>query len=255
MNYLQLCQRLHQEIGAGPGEPGDFPTAVAGQTGLLRQIVTWVDQAWEEIQLSQRWWLWMRGESIGQELVPAGDNSILLTGAASDFDELLVYSESWRPPYMALGGSPFLLMYRDDVGTKDNQEVYVLPWQEYTGYYDSDRWGESTGRPRFGAMSVDNKTFRFFPKADVPYRLQYQYRKALQKLTADATVPALPEKYHILIVYLAMVYYGRSNENNRVSKYFGNGLFDRSVPSSPLVKLYSDLCNEQLPVISAFGER
>lgn len=255
MNYLQLCQRLHQELGIGPGDPGDFPTAVASQTGQLKQIVTWINQAWTEIQFSQRAWLWMQGEAIGVETVNTGDKEVVLLGASADYDELLPYNSGWRPPYVTMGDSAFILMHMVSVGTQDNQEVYIVPWKEFNGYYDSDRWGNTQGRPRHCALSPDKKTLRIFPRVSEPYKLQYQYRKKVQTLTADADVPLLPTKYHMLIVYLAHVYYLRTNENNRLRNVFGNGLDDRSVPSSPMVKMYNDLCNEQLPTISGFGER
>lgn len=61
MTYLELCQRLHLELGIGQGPPGTKPTAVTGQADKLLQIVTWVDQAWQEIQLAQEHgcWRWM----------------------------------------------------------------------------------------------------------------------------------------------------------------------------------------------------
>ena len=61
MTYLELCQRLHLELGIGQGSPGTKPSAVTGQADKLLQIVTWVAQAWQEIQLAQEKgaWSWM----------------------------------------------------------------------------------------------------------------------------------------------------------------------------------------------------
>lgn len=65
MNYLELCQRLHLELGIGQGGIGTKPDAVNGQSDKLLQIVTWINQAWTEIQLAQGKgaWRWMLDEA------------------------------------------------------------------------------------------------------------------------------------------------------------------------------------------------
>ena len=59
MNYLQLAQRLHAEIGGGPGDPGTQPTTVVAQSGKLKRYCDWTQQAYVDLQLSQPW-RWMR---------------------------------------------------------------------------------------------------------------------------------------------------------------------------------------------------
>lgn len=54
MNYLQLCQRTHQECGLS----GQGPQAVTNQNGVNAKLVAWVQQAWNEIQLRRPDWRW-----------------------------------------------------------------------------------------------------------------------------------------------------------------------------------------------------
>ena len=63
MNFLELCKRVHQELGAGDGSlPGTVPTTVTSQTGDLLRIVGWVQRAWEEIQATHEDWLFLQRE-------------------------------------------------------------------------------------------------------------------------------------------------------------------------------------------------
>jgi len=239
VNRLTLTQRLNQEIG---GET-TVPTTTIGQTGELLRYVNWIDQAWLEIQEAQRTWRFMLAESTSNDTLALGAVTVTLTGASSDYEELR--------PYFG-HRCPFVLFYKSSIGTTDCQEVELLPWAEFHGFYDSGKFANTSGRPQFCSRAPDG-TLKVFPKADVAYGVKYEYRKTPQTFAADATVPSLPVKYHQLIVYLALCYYGRSNESNRVLRWLGNGLDDWSVPSSPLTTLYRQLCAEQLNPIIMHG--
>ncbi|RME56466.1 hypothetical protein D6779_10580, partial [Candidatus Parcubacteria bacterium] len=65
MNYLQLCQRLREKVGAS----GEGPLSVAGQRGEYARIVNWIDEAWIEVQRLHNTWAWMHKEASGS-LVP-----------------------------------------------------------------------------------------------------------------------------------------------------------------------------------------
>ncbi len=187
----------------------------------------------------------MMDEAIGEETITVGSNSVTLLGDNTDFDELR--------PYMD-GDTPYILVYKDSVGVTDSQPVWLRPLSEFNGFYDSGRFGDSSGRPRDCAINADG-ALRFFPKADVVYRLKYKYRKTVQNLAANGDNPLMPAKYHDMIMYLALCYYARSTEATRILDWLGTGLQDRSRPNSPLTQLYQSLCNEQLPEVSWFGER
>lgn len=236
MNFLALCQRYIFEVGDS-GETGALPTTTVAQTGKMLKAVTNVNQAYTDLQNKQQNWEWRNAEATGVETISAGVKTVTLLGASSDFDELR--------PYFTDLGKPYIQIYLSSVGITDQQNLYILPWQEFAGYYDSDRF-TSTGRPQYAAIAPD-RTLKLWPTTDAVYKLKYRYRKTIQSMAADATTPALPDKYHMLIVYMAMVYYGMSNESNRVLTTLGTGVDDKRAPNSPMVSMYRDLCNEQLP--------
>ncbi len=236
MNYLQLCQRLHQEIGGGPGPPGSQPTTVSGQSGDNLRLVTWINQAYTEIQEACRNWLWMM--TTGSRQITTGNSTVALTGI-TDFDGLL--------PFQSESCVPYILCQKTSVGATDQQPCYYISYDDFTGFYDRGTW-VTRGRPIHFSVTPDN-TLTVFTKVDVDYTFTFRYRKAVQTLAADSDTPTLPVKFHMLIVYLAMAYYGLSNESNRINKNYGLGLWDDTAPSSPLTTMFRRLRNEQLAEI------
>lgn len=84
MTYLELCKRFHLELNAGAGEnPGTVPTAVSGQTGLAARIVAWINQAWAEIQSSQRDWRWMIRTSSFNTVAGQQDYTVTATSQSA----------------------------------------------------------------------------------------------------------------------------------------------------------------------------
>lgn len=55
MNYLDLCKRVSQEAGYS----GSGPSKVTGQTGEMQRVVSWVQDAWIELQQQQKYWRFM----------------------------------------------------------------------------------------------------------------------------------------------------------------------------------------------------
>lgn len=97
MTFLELCQRLRQEVGAA----GNGPPSVASQTGEYARLVGWVQTAWREIQNERRWLFdWAQGAVELSSL----DTQYALPG---DFDE-------WNPGTLRAGGNP----------------ISVVPWSE-----------------------------------------------------------------------------------------------------------------------------
>ncbi len=240
MDYLALLNRFASEA--------DLSTTFSATTGLTGQdlrAAQWVNQAYTEIQESKSAWNWRKAEATGVETIAIGDTSVTLLGASANFEKLLPYDPT---------GHPFVLFYQNAVGVTDAQECYLLPYHEFNGYYDSGRFNNSSGRPQFCTITPTG-TLRFFPKADVAYKIKYAHTTTLQTLSATSDTPVMPTRYHMLIVYLALTYYGASNEVNRIVQRLGVGLNDPDAPKgSPLRTMYRDLCRDQLQGMSYFGE-
>lgn len=242
MNYLALTKRLGLEIDAGPGDPGTTPTTVTSQTGELLRRVTWINQAYEEIQQAKACWRWMIGTADGVDSIAIGASNFTPQGSDGTIDRILPYDPD---------GNQFILMYQLSIGVTDAQPVYLLPWEEFNGLYNSGQFDGTRGRPTYCAVDPQGDV-AFFPTADVAYSPKYQYKGPIETLSTDSQTPTMPAKYHMLIVYLALCYYARSNEANRIQQWLGNGLGE-GPPGSPLVKMYRDLCRDQMPQPTYFG--
>lgn len=240
MNYLQLCQRAHQEIHGGHDGTA-FPTAVTSQTGEALRVVTWVAQAWTDIQDSQTFWLWMY--KTGTLNTSAGTAEYTISSSIADFRQV------W--PFVSAERDPYIWAHKSSVGATDQQPVFLVPWTEFNGFYNRGNFN-TQGRPRWCAISPTKK-IHLFPVPDDTYVLTIPYRKTNQTLSANTDTPEMPDNFHMLIVDVAQMYYGGSNTSNRVLDFYGAGIGDDSRPKSPAYARYKQLCNEQLPSFSFMG--
>lgn len=173
MTFLQLCQRLRQEVGAA----GSGPANVVSQSGEYARLVSWVQQAWTEIQLSRQNWgfAWKEGEVV----------------VDADFREFSPPADfhAWDERTLRLAG----------------KELRYLPWDEFRERYRDD---SGHTHPTYititpsGSFKLDTT-----PEADNQY-ITFEYWRKAQILTESEDVPRLPELYHLLIVYRAMINYG-----------------------------------------------
>lgn len=173
MTFLQLCQRLRQEVGAA----GSGPANVISQSGEYARLVSWVQQAWLEIQLSR--------DNLGfawKEGAVEVDADFREFSPPSDF-------QNWDEDTLRLAG----------------HELRYLPWDEFR-----ERYREDSGRKHPSIITITPAgTFKLdtTPEADNQH-ITFEYWRTAQTLTESEDVPRLPELYHLLIVYRAMINYG-----------------------------------------------
>lgn len=232
MNRKQLAQRVNQEIGGDGTVPTDTTTA----TGEALRYVNWVDQAWVDIQSSQDYWLWMIGTATTASAITVGVSSITLAGASSDYDNLI--------PYLSCG-QPYILMFETALGSSDSKELWILSDQEFAGYNDNPSMQVQNSRPQYAAIAPDG-TLKLWPPANTTYSINYRYKKDYQPLIADATTPLMPDKFHMLIVWLALSYYGGSADSNSRILAMNGTTLQASSASTRIGAMYRMLCNEQI---------
>lgn len=163
MNYLQLCQRLVRETGIA--DTG--PLNTTSQTGDMKRILDWVNEAWIRLQsMNPRWgWMWATGSSS----LTQGTSTITLPTTVESVD------------YVQIDGNFLTAMtFEDYVLTVRGRESTTLP----TAY---------TIRPD-GVMA-------FNTIADQTYTVTYDYFKTPTYFAGDTDAPALPERYHMLLVW------------------------------------------------------
>ncbi|MFC0268577.1 phage adaptor protein [Kushneria aurantia] len=171
MTYLELCQRLRQEVGAA----GTGPANVNGQSGEYARLIGWVDQAWREIQAARTEWRFAWAEGA-VELTP-------------EFRDYSVPDDMarWLPETLRIG----------------TDSVHALEYAE-----SRERFRTPGGSAPWLATLLPDGRIRLdsFPR-EVSL-LTFEYYRTPQVLTANSDAPRLPERFHLLIVYRAMIQYG-----------------------------------------------
>lgn len=186
MNFLQLSQRLRQEAGVS----GSGPSTVVSQTGEMRRIVDWVAEAWYEIQMSRKNWMWMRGTFAFNTTASDDDYTSAEAGIASRFS--MWDTETFR-------------IYATSEGVAGET---ILPYLGYNDFIRTYHVGtRTTGLPVCFTIGNDRRII-LGPKPDKQYTVSGEYWKSIQTLSADADTPDMPDEFHPYIVYKALEKYG-----------------------------------------------
>jgi hypothetical protein len=176
MTYLQLCQRTWREIGL----QGDGMTSVDNQTGVALDVVTWVQQAWLDIQNAERW-NFLRAD-LALTLLAGQSELAVAASAMLEVDQ----SHGW-----VNGG---LINWRS---YSDFLTLYPVP---------------AAGVPSVATLSGDGRTVRFnaLATANLPVRLLGWKPPQLLLLNTDS--PTLPDSYQLVIVWQAVQLYAGREE-------------------------------------------
>lgn len=205
MNFLQLAQRAVGECGVS----GTL-TTTAGQIGSLGRIVNWIGDAWNEIQTARDDWDWMRASNIlgsGVSFAPAAAqfNTPLGTGPGQvgvAVDSFGKWDEdtfrcSTTATTLANGGVPIDEIFMD-----------CIPFDTWRDSYFLGAMRRVQTRPNVIAIGPD-QSLNAGPPPNGNYTITGDYWLAPSLMVADADVPlGLPTRWHMLIVYKAMLKYG-----------------------------------------------
>ena len=171
MTFLELCKRLRQEVGAA----GTGPAAVTGQHGEYQRLIGWIKQAWHELQLERREWRFAWAEaSIDldpdfRDYSPPGD------------------IDHWDAETVRIGSN----------------RLRVIEWSMFRERFRDD----SNGDKPAVITRLPNGTLRLDTTPATADTLMFEYFRTPQELTANGDTPRMPEEYHLLIVYRAMLAY------------------------------------------------
>lgn len=193
---IQLVNDLERE--SGTIYQAQRLTTVVNPVGRQEKMVEWIIEAWRIIQNARGDWPWMRKE-FQSALIPNQSRY-----AASDFS--VTDFAAWErdtPTY-----SPFTL-YDSAIGRKDERVLFPVTYQSWKIRWD--RGEHDANRPIDYAIDNDRK-FCVGGKPDKAYVVRGAYRRSAQILAADGDVPILPEQYHQIIVWRAMMLMGGHDE-------------------------------------------
>ena len=188
MTYLELVRRLHSECGVS----GSPPSTTVGQIGEMKRLVDWTATAWTEIQEKRPNWSWMQ-TAVSFDTV-AGDYEYSPTEAGIESTFANWKADSFRSYLKAAG-----------VGS----EVFMTPmtYDQFRNYYLFSTRRTSLSQPLELAVAPNKNLLVGPPPADV-YTIVGEYYKLPVVLSADADIPDLPARFHMAIVYRAMIDYG-----------------------------------------------
>lgn len=192
--FIQLCQRLRQEVGASGSE-----TTVAGATGEWKRIVDWVSRSWEEIQFQEPTWEWMRKTKSFATV--AGQSTYTVTASPLSLTDFAY----WKPRSFRL--------YKSTVS--DEQLLNHIDYELFRDTYLIGAHTTTNSRPTVIAVNPEKSLVLALPPDGV-YTVTGEYYTTPTILSADSDTPAMPARFHNAIVYLAMLHYGFYEEANDV---------------------------------------
>jgi len=180
MNFLELCQTARQECGI----QGQGPSAVTNQSGVLKKIVDWVAKADLYIQSLHGDWDFLWEEFNGPTVPNSRD-------IAKPADLGMWDRESFSV----------------DRGTEDGRSLTLIDFKE-----DRRNYGERIANPPVEIVILPDGNLRLCCPADGIYSIDADYWKKPTVLSADASVPPYPLRFHWAIIERVKMYFYADQE-------------------------------------------
>ena len=186
--YLQLCNLVVQRCGISGGP---MATTV-GQSAERARVIQWVDEAYTNIQELRPNWDWMTGDVT----FPTVASKQFYTPSDCNLNDFA----SWdRDSFRYYFNTPGI-----------RSEVYCR-WLEWDAFRDTYIYGNLRVTPGTPQCISDRPSDHALALGMLPDAVGYtvvgEYYKAPSTLALDGDVPAMPARFHMLIVYLAMKSY------------------------------------------------
>ncbi|MCF1431347.1 MAG: hypothetical protein LPD71_00125 [Shewanella sp.] len=175
MNFLELAVSLRQECSVS----GSGPISINDNRAEYQRIIKWIREANIELQGKYANWKFLWTEA---SLTTEADKNNYLPGV-----ELPANIRLYRP----------LRFFCDDMKVREVDWLTI----RHFGVREND-YGQPTH-----LTIMPNNGLKLYPKPDKPYSLYYEYYKKPQILEEAYDVPWIPETWHKLIVYRAMMMY------------------------------------------------
>jgi hypothetical protein len=187
VNYLDLVQMVARESGTVPGTQ---PLTLSGdQPARLKKIAHWVDAAWNMIQNHKAGWHWMKATYQATTAPGVARYSSVALGIAR-FNR-----------FVAIPGT--MTIMDPAIGVRDEGFLSPLDYWNWRKIYGI---GEQTpNRPVAFSVHDPDQTLCLGPLPDKEYTITGEYYKSPQSLLVDTDIPELPEAYHPMIGWQALM--------------------------------------------------
>lgn len=185
MTFLELCQRVVMEAGLS----GSGPESVTSQTGEMAEVVTWVQQAYTDIQNARPDWLFMR-EDFSFQTISGTQSYTTATIGLADFGR-------WVEDGMSI--------YLTSTGSAGEQYLCPLSWPAFKAHYLFGSERTQTGFPMHVSVMPD-KSLALGQIPNGIYTVLGEYYKEPESLSGNSDEPLLPAQFHMAIVWRAVMH-------------------------------------------------
>lgn len=178
-------------------------STVANQVGSIQRIINWVGDAWNEIQTEHDDWNWMRSSNI----LGLGASFVTVAGQASY--PLGTTAGTVGIPVDSFGkwDDTTFRCYTTTVGFTNETYLDVITFDIWRNSYMYGAMRSVQTRPVAVAIGPD-QSVNVGPPSNGLYTVTADYFVAPSVMTDDTDVPTgLPLRFHMLIVYKAMMKY------------------------------------------------
>lgn len=197
MTFLQLVNRVRVEAGIAGGD-------LAALTSLSLEssrIKAWVADAWIQIQTEQPQYQFMRKENTfttvqGQSIYTPQQARATVDGTASGAEDL----GNWKKDSFRVFTTS--TAYADEM---------LAAWMTYDLWRNVYQYGTMrTQQSRPVVLTITpNKSLGLGMTPDAPqYTIVYEYYRKPKDLVLDTDTPDMPDRFHMLVVYRALLAYG-----------------------------------------------
>lgn len=223
--FLELCQQTALEASLIGNTSG--LVSVSNQSGILGMTVSWVQEAWTDVQREKNYWNFQHGTFTAT-----------LTGSVKTYDATslgVTRLNRW------VVDQPVWL-HDKAIGTTDETELIFMDYKHFHASFSFGDAATLTGRPQYYTVEPDNE-LSFHPIPDQGYGVRGTYYKSAQTLTDNADIPDMPEDYHSIIKYGALLKYAGYDEATTQTQYW----------SQQRRSVHGDLVRDQLPKFKMGG--
>lgn len=221
MTLLQLVNQLRLECGVTGPTLVTVANVVPGSENA--RMVNWIQTAWNDIQTSKEDWLFLRESFVFNTV--AQQQIYTPSGGAGLTDFGNWKRDSFRCSSV---GSDY----------RDEQLLNYMDWTTFRNLYKYANMRNTFARPV--VVTVDpHKNLGFGSTPDIPYVINGEYYTKPVALVLDGDEPAIPIRFHMTIVYRAMMYYAGYEAAPEV---MARGEFEYK-------RFYSNLQIDQLPTV------
>lgn len=191
MNKLAMLQRLHSETLRSTAAPA----GVTGLTDRNVRLMNALDDAWLEVQ-SERDWRWMRATTDAAVTIGLQTYAPTDLGIVTRFGRWRHEDETYQP-IVYPAGQPNAMFHLSQWGLDDFRQLYLYRTQG------------NTVPLAFAIDEADQLLLGPAPAAE--YLLRAEYWKEPSVLTLAADEPDMPPRFHMLLVWRALMSIARSD--------------------------------------------